>query len=247
MSSPDRVSRFDRSHRGDHLRSQSHSPPIPSRFTTRPGEDDSADVATAGGQQVYNLNQSVFQMITAAGSRVDSNSRAESDSDNGVSEDEATQEIIEGGMKRTAKDLSKSATPLNQRDAKDGEGRLSKSFSKLRLKNVRESKSKKSRDFDKGTSTHGVSDTISEEPETTTVSLGNDDATPEVHVMDETVGTIVTQSNAGASMLGELVYTHENEESNPYEDQNSESLVQLSKRLQDIFELESEEEVHAGS
>src|SRR5205814_7893840 len=68
---------------------------IPERF--RDGDDAQDDVTAPRGYSAQYMNQSVFSMIAAAGSKVDFHSRFDGDS----SESEEEQEEEEGGEKKS--------------------------------------------------------------------------------------------------------------------------------------------------
>lgn len=62
------------------------------------GEDAQEDVTAAKGEPAQHLNQSVFSMIAAAGSKVDFNARFEEEEESSDSEDEEQASAIPGGV-----------------------------------------------------------------------------------------------------------------------------------------------------
>ncbi|KAF3942031.1 hypothetical protein ABW19_dt0200868 [Dactylella cylindrospora] len=97
----DRPTRIDRVDLPRRARPRSHSPALPERFKIAT-EDDLKDISLSAKGTNFSMHQSVFQMIQAAGSRVDFNARFDSDIEEGEEEDEDDDSSDEEVRKRRA-------------------------------------------------------------------------------------------------------------------------------------------------
>jgi sterol 3beta-glucosyltransferase len=200
---------------------------IPERF--RDGDDEDEDCTALHGANVY-LNQSVFGMIAAAGSRTDFNARFDGQSsDEEDDSGEASTQSSELQVDKTRKDKT-SPKPEKQHRRKFSESRLLKSIAGIGSKSKSKSSPNRS-----GPPT----------PESTFTPT-----TPEIHVdrtnsRDAPVMSRMLEARAELSMRPsfDLPRTSEPAEMDENGQQTSSS---LAKQLMEIFQFEKPEEVIEG-
>lgn len=254
MSESRRTSRFSRS-QNRRSRAQTLSPSLPDRLKPRPNDDDDEDVTAPAGQQAnYNLNQSVFQMITAASARVDHRPKSESENEDDDDSDEEPSHIVQGGLRLARKDLSSSlreglSSASKYTEDSSRENKLSQSLSKLRLGSLKRGRKARS-------SIDQMAQTISIEEELSP----DDESHPFASIKEnmnksQTIDTDHTTPEPAKSLLQHPILDDliERTAEDDVDDEvaqiyaeDSESTDQLSKRLQDIFNLSEAEEVISG-
>jgi len=232
------------------------SPSLPDRLKPRPNDDDAEDVTAPVGQQAnYNLNQSVFQMITAASARVDHRPKSDSENDdNDDDSDEEASHIVQGGLRLARKDLSSSlreGLSSASRYADDGsrENKLSQSLSKLRLGSLKRGRKSRS-SIDQTAQTTLIEEQSSPDNKLHPFTSTSEDKDKSQMVDIDHTTTETAKSLLQHPILSDLIqHTAEDDvddEVAQIYSEDSESTDQLSKRLQDIFNLSEAEEVISG-
>ncbi|EWC48249.1 sterol 3-beta-glucosyltransferase [Drechslerella stenobrocha 248] len=120
----DRPTRSTRVDLPARARPRSHSPALPDRFKIA-SENDLRDVSLSGRGGNFSMHQSVFQMIQAAGSKVDFHTRFDSDIEEEGEGDESSDEegkqktmknTVPGGLKDATKDRARALPELPSAD-----------------------------------------------------------------------------------------------------------------------------------
>lgn len=103
------------------------------------GDDVNEDVTAPKGQSAQYMNQSVFSMIAAAGSKVDFHARFEGESSDSEDDDQASEKppIVEEYLERRGDDTVTRSRSKRQQ-GKSVEGRGFRHLPKLNLKTIKE-------------------------------------------------------------------------------------------------------------
>ena len=103
------------------------------------GDDVNEDVTAPKGQSGQHMNQSVFSMIAAAGSKVDFHARFEGESSDSEDDDQASSKppIVEEHLERRGDDTASRSRSKKQQE-KSVEGRGFRHLPKLNLKTIKE-------------------------------------------------------------------------------------------------------------
>lgn len=205
---------------------------IPERF--KDGDDADEDCTAPRGSHAQLMNQSVFGMIAAAGSRVDFNARFDGQSSD---EDEGDDEP----KRRTSLDASRTLQSTASTAKLDKQHRRKFSDNKLLRSLTLKSKSKDSHHSDTDTSPQPIKDEehVVEAPEVEITRTN----TREPPVMSQ---MLEAQAQLANRPSFDIARRQEDTEIKDEMAISSESPSNLSNRLREIFDFEEPEEVIQG-
>ena len=205
-----------------------HSVDVPDKF--KDGDDAHEDVAAPKGANAQYMNQSVFSMIAAAGSKVDFNARFDDESSDSEEDDAQSEERhSEAEAAQSSKDgqeVIATKSGLGKHRRKISEHKLLKSLPKLNLRTIKERKYM------------SQSARASTSPESMSPRSG---ATPrEAPVMSQML-------QAQAQLKSPEALDILQEKDSAFKDnKDAKTDSALSKRLMEIFEFEHPERVISG-
>ena len=202
------------------------------------GDDVQDDVTAAKGQPAQYVNQSVFSLITAAGSKVDFNARFDEDSSDSDEEAADPNTIIRNNAAPVPSNeaahvrpdtVMEGAGPSSQDDDKDTKHRAPRSLPKLSLRTIEE-KNYMSQSSLPTTSGQRIP------------SEGHQGFTPR----DAPVMSKMLEAQAQLGSSTNLSGTEKDDSERSTQDKNDLGRTTLVRRLMEIFGFESPEEVIAG-
>lgn len=207
---------------------------IPERF--KDGDDADEDCTAPRGSQAQLMNQSVFGMIAAAGSRVDFNARFEGQSSD---EDDGAEELTH----RSSLDASRNIQAIASNPMSDRQHR--RRFSDNKLMRSLTLKSKSKRDSQRGetvTSTPAVQNENERTPESPALEFTRTN-TREAPVMSQMLEAEAQMSSRPSFDITGRRGSKEKDDMAT----SSEGPTTLSKRLKEIFDFDEPEEVIQGA